>query len=222
QSMDATPKAGAHAASRLPVVRSSAPAAKPTSSRSARSSMARAGDVLVLTKPIGMGAVATAIKKAKIDERAAQKAMQQMATLNQAACQAVLELEIHGATNLTGFGLLGHAFGMVQGAGLTLKLHSGRVPVFPGAIQLAPQSIVSGGAARTRAWLGAEMRMDPEVEDALATGLFDAETSGGLLVAVPERAAGHVAKRLAEAGVVCEGVIGTFRPRADVAIEAAG
>jgi selenide,water dikinase len=174
---------------------------------------ARLGDVLILTKPIGMGVTSTAIKKKKLDPARELAAMQQMATLNKAACEAVLDLPVHGATDVTGFGLLGHSYEMAAGAVLTLRLAAERVPLFAGAQELARAGLLSAGASRGREYLGARVRISERIGANLADLLYDAETSGGLLLAVPEAAAAKAQQRLADAGAPCNAVVGTFVAR---------
>lgn len=176
---------------------------------------ARAGDLLLLTKPLGMGAVSTAIKKRKASEAMTRAAMELMATLNAAAARAALEEPVHAATDVTGFGLLGHACEMAEGAGLTLRLRASAVPLFEGALQLARDGITSGQAARGRRNLGERVSIRDGVDDALSAILFDAETSGGLLLAVPEERAEALARRLVDAGSPAGAVVGSFEPRGD-------
>ena len=175
---------------------------------------ARAGDVLVLTKPLGMGPISTAIKREKVSADVALAAMQQMATLNKAACEAVRDLEVHGATDVTGFGLMGHACEMAEGAGLCLQLRAADLPVLPGALDLVRAGVMSGGCARGKAYYGPRVRIDAVVDAALADLVFDAETSGGLMLAVPAAIADRVVQRLRDAGAPSHAVIGRFVPRA--------
>ena len=173
---------------------------------------AKAGDALLLTKPVGMGALATAIKRQKVDAATAEKAMAQMATLNRAACEAVRDLAVHGATDVTGFGLIGHAFEMTTGAGVELQLRAAAVPVFPGALELARQGVVSGGANRGRQNLGEKVVVRSGIEEPLVNLLFDAETSGGLLLAIAAKEAEQALRRLRDAGVAAAAQIGEFVP----------
>jgi selenide,water dikinase len=175
---------------------------------------ARPGDTLVLTKPLGMGTVATAIKREKAPADVILTAMQVMGTLNKAACEAVRDLEIHGATDVTGFGLVGHGCEMADGAGLLLELRADRLPVLAGALELVRSGVVSGGCARGKAHFGPRVRLGPSVDPALVDLVFDAETSGGLMLAVPERLADTVVRRLADAGTPAHACIGTFVARA--------
>lgn len=183
-----------------------------------RNSGAQPGDVLLLTKPLGMGAVATAIKKEVADDAIVQRAMQQMAELNQGAALACRDTKVHGATDVTGFGLLGHGHEMAAGAGLTLELWARAIPVFDGAAELARQGIVSGASKRGRANLEGRVAIDAAVDETLVKIAFDAETSGGLLLAVPEAAAAALQRRLRDAGTACAAIIGRFVARGEHAI----
>lgn len=176
------------------------------------------GDVLVLTKPLGMGPVSTAVKREVADAEMARRAMEQMATLNRGAAEAVGGCTVHAATDVTGFGLMGHSFEMADGAGLTLRIESASVPVFGGALQLAEQGVMSGGSKRGRANLDGKVEVLAAVPEALAGLFFDAETSGGLLLAVPEAEAGEVESRLADAGALSNSVVGQFESRGDRAV----
>ncbi len=175
-----------------------------------RNGGAREGDVLILTKPLGMGTVSTAIKRGVASTAIAAAAMQQMATLNLAACEAMAGLEVHGATDVTGFGLVGHAIEMAEGAGLALTLDGAVLPVVAGALDLVRDGVLSGGCTRGRAHYGGRVRIGDDVDPALAEMVFDAETSGGLLLAVAERDAETAVRRLADAGAPSHAIVGRF------------
>jgi selenide,water dikinase len=175
---------------------------------------AREGDALILTKPLGMGPVATAIKKLKATPQMADGAMRQMAMLNRAAAEAMRELRVHGATDVTGFGLLGHSCEMAAGAGLLLTIEAAQVPVFPGALDLVRAGVYSGGCNRGKAYLAARVRVEQSVDEALANLFFDAETSGGLLLALAGPEIDKALRRLGDAGTPCHQVIGRFGKRA--------
>jgi selenide,water dikinase len=179
-----------------------------------RNSGARVGDGLLLTKPLGMGAVSTGIKKDRVDAAVVQRAMEQMAALNAAAAGALAALEVHAATDVTGFGLMGHGYEMADGAGLTLRIRARDVPVFDGALQLAEQGVLSGGCKRGRQHLEGKVQLAASVPSSRADIFFDAETSGGLLVAVPEALAQRAQRALREAGVLAA-LIGAFEPRGE-------
>lgn len=173
---------------------------------------ARVGDVLLLTKPLGIGPVTTAIKRGAAQPALAAAAMEQMAWLNKGACEVLHECEVHACTDVTGFGLVGHALEMAHGAGLGLALSARALPVLDGALAVVRAGITSGGCSRGKRHFGPHVRIGADVDTALADLIFDAETSGGLLVAVPEASAGEVVARLRDAGVPCQAVIGRFVP----------
>jgi len=175
-----------------------------------RNSGAQEGDVLLLTKPLGMSPVTTGMKKQVVASDLAQRAVEQMATLNRDAAEAVMDLPVHAATDVTGFGILGHGAEMAAGAGLTLHLDSSQIPVFEGALELSRQGMVSGGCKRGRANLEGRYALAPGVDPALADIFFDAETSGGLLLAVPEAAAQETQRRLQDSGAPAAAVVGRF------------
>jgi selenide,water dikinase len=174
---------------------------------------AKRGDVLVLTKPLGVGPATTAIKREKASPELIAAAMAQMATLNKAACEAVLDLEVHACTDVTGFGLVGHSIEMADGASLTLQLQGAALPVLAGALDVVRAGVMSGGCNRGKQHFGPRVRIEPNVDPALADLVFDAETSGGLLLAVPEAIAGTVVQRLRDAGAPSHAVIGRFVER---------
>ncbi len=173
----------------------------------------REGDVLVLTKPLGMGPVSTAIKRAKATRQMEAGAMRQMAMLNRAAAEAMQGLKVHGATDVTGFGLMGHSCEMAEGAGLTLDLRAADVPLFPGALELVRAGVFSGGCSRGKAYLSTRAQIADSVDEALGNVFYDAETSGGLLLALPESDGDKAVRRLRDAGAPCHQIIGRFRVR---------
>jgi len=151
-----------------------------------RNGGAREGDALVLTKPLGTGSITTAAQSGKTSEEVLAGAVESMSRLNRDASRAMLRAGAHGATDVTGFGLLGHAREMAEASGLTVVIESGKVPLLPGASALARKKILSGGAARNREFLGDRVSLDAAVPPELASLLFDSETSGGLLISLPE------------------------------------
>ena len=171
---------------------------------------ARRGDVLVLTKPLGIGPATTAIKREQASPQLIAAAMAQMATLNKAACEAVLDLEVHGCTDVTGFGLIGHACEMAEGAGLALELVGRDLPVLEGVLDVVRAGVMSGGCNRGKQHYGPRVHLASSLDGALADLVFDAETSGGLLLAVPESIAGKVVQRLRDAGAPSHAIIGRF------------
>jgi selenide,water dikinase len=174
---------------------------------------ARPGDVLVLTKPLGMGAITTAIKQDKVGDDVAEAACAQMATLNKDAAEAALAAGAKAATDVTGFGLMGHGRGIAEASRVTLELDHAAVPLFPGALALAEQKLVSGGAGRTRAFLGEQAEVAAAVPAALCDLCFDAETSGGLLIAVDPARADALVADLVRRRTPCAVVVGRVAER---------
>ncbi len=157
---------------------------------------ARAGDVVYLTKALGMGTLTTAAKQKKITWSELEPAARQMATLNDKACEAMNAAGAHACTDITGFGLVGHALNIARASGLTLELVTADVPFFPGALDLARKGVFSGASKRGRTTLGPEVEIGPGLDEARLGVLFDAETSGGLLIVLPEARAGALEREL--------------------------
>jgi len=151
--------------------------------RIAANSGAHPGDLLYLTKPLGMGAMTTAAKQRKIAWKDLEPAARQMAALNDRAAAAMTAAGAHACTDVTGFGLVGHARNVARASGVTLRIDLARVPVFPGALDLVRAGVVSGASARGRKALE-DVRVREGADEALVRLVFDAETSGGLLIAV--------------------------------------
>lgn len=178
---------------------------------------AREGDALLVTKPLGMGAVSTAMKKDKMEEGAAdaamtERAMTVMATLNKVAAEVASDFDVHAATDITGFGFAGHSCEMAEGAGLQLVVETGSLPLMEGALELVKAGALSGGCARGKKHFGGRVDIDSGVDAALADLVFDAETSGGLLIAVPEDQAQALSDRLRDAGAPSHAIAGRFVP----------
>jgi selenide,water dikinase len=165
-----------------------------------------------------MGAMTTGAKQGKIDWRAMRPAAEQMAALNDKAAQAMLAAGVRACTDVTGFGLLGHGRNLAVASGVTLRIEAEKVPVFPGALELARRGVLSGGAKRGRRSLAGEVRVAEGLDEALVNLCFDAETSGGLLIAVPPRASATLEAELAARGLPVRR-IGEFAARSDVAVE---
>lgn len=173
---------------------------------------AREGDLLLLTKPIGTGVVATALKQRRLDAGDVAKAVEGMKRLNRAAASAARGGGAHAATDVTGFGLAGHAWQMAEASGVGFEIEWSRVPLYPHAAELALEGVDTGGGRANAEFYGERVRLDGGLAPEAATLLFDPQTSGGLLVAVP--AAGVAAFRAAvsaageEAHVVGRAVAG--------------
>ncbi len=163
----------------------------------------QAGDALLLTKPLGTGIVATAIKKGRAPEGVAAKAIESMATLNRAPADALRDLPagaVHACTDITGFGLVGHACEMAAASAVGVRIDSARVPLLEGATALVSRNQTAGGDSNARHF-GERTEIVGEVSADLVALLHDPQTSGGLLVAVAPAARERAAQALAEAGV---------------------
>jgi len=180
---------------------------------------AKAGDALVLTKPLGSGFLCTAIKRESLPAAEAIAVMTWMAMLNRAASEAMVETGVHAATDVTGFGVLGHACGMADGAGLTFRLRASALPRMDGLEAHMTRKNTCGGLKRNLAYGERHVRWGPGVteEDRLILG--DPQTSGGLLIAVaPERLSTLLAA-LERRGVATRAVVGEVLPRGDHSLE---
>ncbi len=186
--------------------------------RVAANSGARAGDVLYLTKSLGMGTLTTAAKKSAIGWDVLEPAARQMATLNDRAAAAMNAAGVHACTDVTGFGLVGHARNIAKASGVTLRIDLARCPLFPGVLDLARRGLCSGGAKRGKAALADVVRARAELEPALVDLAYDAETSGGLLIVVSVANAAALERELAARGVPVH-AIGECAPASDVLIE---
>jgi selenide, water dikinase len=157
---------------------------------------ARPGDRLVLTKPLGTGVVATAVKRGHPDPGDVAAAVAAMTTLNRDAAEAALAAGVEAATDVTGFGLLGHLHRMLRASGA-----AARVPFLPGAAELAGAGFVSGGTRNNEAYLRDHVDLEPGLPPVVATLLHDAQTSGGLLLAVAPEALGGLVADLRGRGI---------------------
>jgi len=146
----------------------------------------RAGDALWLTKPIGTGVLTTAHKNGDLDAADLASAIASMVTLNRAAAQAAVDAELHAATDITGFGLAGHAYEMAERSSVALQIKASLVPLLPGARRHAETGVSFGGLERNQAYFddGAKVVFDG-IDNVLRTLMLDPQTSGGLLVGVP-------------------------------------
>lgn len=147
---------------------------------------ARAGDVLYLTKPIGTGVLATALKKRKLGEEELVVLTRSLLALNRPPSEAMLEVGVSAATDISGFGLLGHAAEVARASRATLEIHSGEVPLLPQALALQRKGYVTGGVEPNRQYAADVLQVVGKPDRALVDLLLDPQTSGGLLIAVPE------------------------------------
>ena len=154
-----------------------------------RNNGAQPGDVLVLTKPLGTGIISTAIKKEKATQEIISTAVESMATLNKPGADAMAGLEIHAATDVTGFGLLGHLREMCLASGVSAAINFGDLEFFDGVHELAENDVIPGGTKRNLDFVKDDVTFDHSLTDTEQLMVADAQTSGGLLVSLSEAAA---------------------------------
>ena len=169
---------------------------------------AQPGDALVLTKPIGTGIIATAIKRELADEATIAGAVRCMTTLNADAAEAGRAAGVRAATDVTGFGLLGHLRSMMKASGCTAEISLSAVPVLPGARELLRQGAIPGGTKRNLEAVRETTRFGSTIADAEQLLLADAQTSGGLLLCVKEAATAGLVADLQRRGTLAAAVIG--------------
>ena len=171
---------------------------------------AQPGDQIVLTKPIGTGIIATAVKRGLADEATARQAIALMAALNRDAAEAMVEVGVSACTDVTGFGLLGHLREMTAGARVDAVIYAGRVPMLEAARAFAGAGVVPGGTRDNLAFVEPHVDWDETISEVQKLILADAQTSGGLLIAVGQERLDALLAALAERGVVGAAHIGEF------------
>jgi selenide,water dikinase len=146
----------------------------------------RPGDALVLTKPLGFGCTTTALKQGKVDEADLREVVDWMKRLNRAAGLLAVEFGLSAATDVTGFSLLGHAMEMADASGVALRFDYAQIPFVSGARKYAEMWAFPGGASDNHVYFGSRVTFDPSIDEAGQMLLFDPQTSGGLLLGVPQ------------------------------------
>ena len=171
---------------------------------------ARAGDALVLTKPLGTGIITTAAKRMGLDGRntSLEAAIASMITLNATASRVMRGFDVHACSDVTGFSLLGHSQEMAGGSGVTIELDASALPLLEGAPELAESGNLTGGCKRNRAYLQDKVSVDPSVRPGLVEVAFDPQTSGGLLIALPAAEAPRLVADLKANGVPAATIVG--------------
>lgn len=164
----------------------------------ATNSGARAGDVIILTKPLGTGVISTAIKRAAVSEAIVAGSVETMLTPGKYAAEAMREFEVKGATDVTGFALLGHAWEMACASKVTIQIDAGAVPLLPGAFDLATAGMLTSADKTNRQYVGADVEIAASVDENLLRLFFDPQTAGGMLISVAESASEALLARLRE------------------------
>ena len=173
---------------------------------------ARPGDCLILTKPIGVGIINTAVKRGGADAAIIQGAIALMTQLNQQAAERMLETGVHACTDITGFGLLGHSQEMARASGVTLELDHAAIETVPGALELCAEGIKPGGLENNRLSFADSVKISPEISKVFQDLLFDPQTSGGLLMALPEKAAARLREKISKSQETRASIIGRVTP----------
>lgn len=169
---------------------------------------AKPGDVLILTKPIGVGIQTTGIKRGLVSAEGIQKVTELMATLNKKAAEVAKEFTIHSSTDITGFGLLGHLSEMATGSGVGITVSFHAVPILEGTRELAEKGAVPGGTKSNHAWLRETVTYPADMDQLDQWILCDAITSGGLLLSVPADEGEGLLARMRNAGIAEASLIG--------------
>ena len=169
---------------------------------------AKVGDKLILTKPLGTGIINTALKGGLADEELVAKSIKCMIALNKKASELAMEAEVHACTDVTGFGFLGHACEMIEGADVGMVIYSSVVPVLPGTEEYAQMGLIPAGTIRNRDFRLPMIELATEISDERLLILFDAQTSGGLLISVPGQEAEALLKRMHEESIEEAAIVG--------------
>ena len=166
--------------------------------RIASNAGARPGDLLILTKPIGTGVISTGIKLGKASDETVTASVETMVTPGRFAAEAMREFEVKGATDVTGFALLGHAWEMARASQVTILVEPVKVPIIAGALELASAGMLTSGDKTNREYIGADIQIGESVDKNLVKLLFDPQTAGGMLISISPEGADDLLARLHE------------------------
>lgn len=182
-------------------------------SRILTNAAARPGDVLVLTKALGTGFITTAHKARHCPEEAFNAACASMIQLNKVACDVMLEVGVHAATDITGFGLAGHAYEMAQGSGVTIAIDLERLPLLPRVGELVNRGYFTRASKTNASFVAAGLKTEGKLDPVRREVFYDAQTSGGLLIATPRGKAEPLVKLAQSRGLVATTIIGEVLER---------
>lgn len=157
---------------------------------------ARPGDVIILTKPIGTGVISTGIKLGKTSDKTITASVETMMTPGKFAAEAMREFGVKGATDVTGFALLGHAWEIAKASNVTIEIEAGAVPLIEGALELASAGMLTSGDKTNREYIGADIEIAESVDKNLVKLLFDPQTAGGMLISVQSGRASDLLAKL--------------------------
>jgi selenide, water dikinase len=176
------------------------------------------GDALILTKPLGTGIITTALKRRTASRDAVRAAIASMVSLNNTASAIMRGFAVHACSDVTGFGLLGHAAEMAGGSRVTIVLEAAKLPLLPGARRLAEQGSLTGGCKRNRDYLKDKIAVDRSISAGLVEVAFDPQTSGGLLMALPKARAAEAVTALHAKGIKAAAIVGYATTLQDVVV----
>lgn len=180
---------------------------------------AQVGDALLLTKALGTGVLMTAFKRDALNPEHYTSAVNSMVQLNAGAAAIMLNHEVHAATDVTGFGLLGHAFKMADGSNITLVFEESDLPLLQGALEQVRAGMIPGGGTRNREYYAPHVKVSDEVSEEMVALAFDPQTSGGLLISVPESQSVAMLAELHKAECTDAAIVGRVEPRGDLPLE---
>ena len=173
---------------------------------------ARAGDGLILTKPVGSGVLFNANLKKWVSDEAMKECISVLTTLNRKAAEVMSSFEVHAATDITGFGLAGHCYEMVKGSQVAMEFSVDRIPIMREALEMYEKGVTTGVNAYNRELVAEAIRFEKDLPPWHKEIVYDPQTSGGLLVAVPEREGESLLKALQAAGVKWASLVGRVKP----------
>ncbi len=173
-----------------------------------RNSTARPGDLLIYTKPLGIGILTTAIKADMATPEEVKEATEVMATLNKSASKVMVKVGVNACTDITGFGFLGHLYEMVKFSGVSATVFSSKIPLLPGAKEYASMGLLPAATYENFEYAGKAVSFSEGFDQDLKMLLFDPQTSGGLLISVPESKGEELLSKLKEAGVKWAALVG--------------
>ena len=181
---------------------------------------AKVGDKLVLTKALGTGIIATALKGGMASEEAVRKIVESMVTLNRSASEWMKEFGAHACTDITGFGFIGHAMEMVLASQVGMVIQSKDIPIIPEAIEYARLGLIPGGAHSNRDYFSCRVNVSPDLPPLLMDLLYDPQTSGGLLISLPSNGAEGLVETLKKEGNIDSSIVGKVveEPRGKIQI----
>jgi len=182
---------------------------------------AKAGDKLILTKPLGTGIISTALKARVVSEGTIEKVTKYMATLNKKASELMQEVGVNACTDITGFGLVGHVYQLAKNSQVGVKIYSASLPFFPEVSQFAEQGLCPGGLYRNKEFYSSAVEISAKVPAQVQDIFFDPQTSGGLLISLESSKAGVLHDTLRQAGVEDAAIVGEIvtRPSGKIMVE---